>query len=39
MGGGGVGKSAITIRFINGAYVEVYDPTSMLSGAPGGCVL
>jgi len=29
MGGGGVGKSAITIRFINGAYVEVYDPTSM----------
>jgi GTPase SAR1 family protein len=28
MGGGGVGKSAVTIRFINGQYVETYDPTS-----------
>lgn len=28
MGAGGVGKSAITIRFINGHYTEMYDPTS-----------
>ncbi|RSH84350.1 Ras- protein rsr1 [Apiotrichum porosum] len=28
MGAGGVGKSAITIRFINGHYTEMYDPTN-----------
>ena len=28
MGSGGVGKSAITVRFINGSYLEWYDPTS-----------
>lgn len=28
MGAGGVGKSAITVRFITGGYVETYDPTS-----------
>nr|XP_019012230.1 uncharacterized protein I206_03075 [Kwoniella pini CBS 10737]OCF51011.1 hypothetical protein I206_03075 [Kwoniella pini CBS 10737] len=27
MGSGGVGKSAITVRFINGSYLEWYDPT------------
>lgn len=31
MGGGGVGKSAVTVRFINGEYVEMYDPTSTYS--------
>ncbi|WWC87714.1 uncharacterized protein L201_002606 [Kwoniella dendrophila CBS 6074] len=28
MGSGGVGKSAITVRFINGSYLEWYDPTN-----------
>lgn len=28
MGSGGVGKSALTVRFINGSYLEWYDPTS-----------
>ncbi|KAL1409491.1 hypothetical protein Q8F55_003474 [Vanrija albida] len=28
MGSGGVGKSAVTIRFINGEYLEMYDPTN-----------
>jgi len=28
MGSGGVGKSAMTVRFINGSYLEWYDPTS-----------
>lgn len=36
MGSGGVGKSAVTVRFINGSYLECYDPTSasccLLSG-------
>lgn len=27
VGGGGVGKSAITIQFIQGLFVEDYDPT------------
>ncbi|KAK4687438.1 hypothetical protein P7C73_g2676, partial [Tremellales sp. Uapishka_1] len=27
MGSGGVGKSAVTVRFINGSYLEWYDPT------------
>ncbi|ODO06331.1 hypothetical protein L198_01563 [Cryptococcus wingfieldii CBS 7118] len=27
MGSGGVGKSACTVRFINGSYLEWYDPT------------
>jgi GTPase KRas protein len=27
LGGGGVGKSAITIQFIQGTFVEAYDPT------------
>lgn len=27
LGNGGVGKSAITIRFINGVFVARYDPT------------
>ncbi len=26
-GTGGVGKSAITLRLINGIFVEIYDPT------------
>ena len=29
MGSGGVGKSAMPVRFINGSYLEWYDPTSM----------
>lgn len=28
MGCGGVGKSAVTVRFVNGMYLEWYDPTS-----------
>ncbi|WWD16653.1 hypothetical protein CI109_101083 [Kwoniella shandongensis] len=28
MGSGGVGKSAVTVRFINGSYLEWYDPTN-----------
>ncbi|WRT65534.1 uncharacterized protein IL334_002479 [Kwoniella shivajii] len=28
MGSGGVGKSAITVRFMNGSYLEWYDPTN-----------
>ena len=28
MGAGGVGKSALTVRFINGSYLDWYDPTS-----------
>ncbi|WVQ73813.1 hypothetical protein IAR50_003394 [Cryptococcus sp. DSM 104548] len=28
MGSGGVGKSACTVRFINGSYLEWYDPTN-----------
>lgn len=28
MGTGGVGKSSITVRFVNGSYLESYDPTS-----------
>ncbi|WWD08864.1 hypothetical protein V865_006978 [Kwoniella europaea PYCC6329] len=28
MGSGGVGKSAITVRFIHGSYLEWYDPTN-----------
>ncbi|KAK6907179.1 hypothetical protein I203_101169 [Kwoniella mangroviensis CBS 8507] len=28
MGSGGVGKSAITVRFINGSYLAWYDPTN-----------
>ncbi len=27
MGAGGVGKSAITVRFVQGVFVECYDPT------------
>ena len=27
LGSGGVGKSALTVRFVNGAFVERYDPT------------
>jgi len=27
VGGGGVGKSALTVRFIQGNFVEKYDPT------------
>lgn len=27
LGGGSVGKSAITLRFITGQFVEEYDPT------------
>jgi GTPase SAR1 family protein len=34
MGSGGVGKSAITVRFINGSYLEWYDPTSESASRP-----
>lgn len=27
MGSGGVGKTALTCRFVNGEYIETYDPT------------
>lgn len=27
LGGGSVGKSAITLRFITGQFIEEYDPT------------
>lgn len=27
VGGGGVGKSALTIQFIQGNYIQEYDPT------------
>jgi small GTP-binding protein len=27
LGGGGVGKSALTIQFIQGYFLDVYDPT------------
>lgn len=27
MGSGGVGKTALTVRFMSGSYVEAYDPT------------
>lgn len=27
LGGGGVGKSALTISFIQGFFLDVYDPT------------
>lgn len=27
LGSGGVGKSAITIRFVQNSFTEVYDPT------------
>lgn len=27
VGAGGVGKSAVTVRFIQGNFVEKYDPT------------
>jgi GTPase SAR1 family protein len=27
LGSGGVGKSALTIQFIQGSFVEKYDPT------------
>lgn len=27
MGSGGVGKTALTCRFMNGEYIETYDPT------------
>jgi len=27
VGGGAVGKSAITVRFVNGKFVSEYDPT------------
>jgi len=27
LGSGGVGKSAITVQFIQGTFIEVYDPT------------
>ena len=27
IGGGAVGKSAITVRFVNGKFVSEYDPT------------
>jgi GTPase SAR1 family protein len=30
MGCGGVGKSAVTVRSVNGMYLEWYDPTSEL---------
>lgn len=28
MGSGGVGKSAIVLRFMSGAFLDMYDPTS-----------
>ena len=34
MGGGGVGKSAITVRFVQGVFVETYDPTIEDGGRP-----
>lgn len=36
MGAGGVGKSAITIRFINGGFADRYDPTSSCWGRKAG---
>lgn len=27
LGGGGAGKSALTVQFIQGIFVEMYDPT------------
>lgn len=32
VGGGGVGKSALTIRFIQDVFVEEYDPSESLFG-------
>lgn len=34
MGGGGVGKSAITIRFIQNHFVLEYDPCVFMSPSP-----
>ena len=33
VGGGGVGKSALTIQFIQSHFVDEYDPTPLLSAA------